>query len=341
MERDIKPNATYGEVRRTAEKMDWEKARGADYWEYRRKWVEYPQRFFVSDFPLHLDIETTNACNLKCPMCPRNSTAYRQKSGYMDFAFYCRLISEGAENGLCSVKLNYLGEPLMHKDVVRQVQFAKKSGIIEVMLNTNATLLTEELSRRLLDAGLDSIFFSVDSPYREKYNRIRVGADFDAVIKNIINFVDIRNKGGYRHVQARVSMVVMDNDPEELEDFKKFWLEYVDLVGFGEYINHDFDYGSKINPAFACAQPFQRMFVMWDGAVCPCCMDDKRNLVMGNAGSEALKVIWHNASYSRLREAMVEGRYYKIDLCRRCYVPWANIGGNSEPEAISSLTADS
>lgn len=328
MTKEIDPYATYGEVRRTPDKMEWEKTRGPRYWEYRRKWEEYPKKMYAGEFPLHLDIETTNACNLRCPMCPRTIQQLEKagKVGYMDFEFYKSLINQGAENGLCSVKLNYLGEPLIHPDIAKQVKYTKEKGVIEVMFNTNAVALTEELSRKLLEAGLDSIFFSVDSLYREKYNAIRVGADFDQVIKNIKNFVKIKNEGDYKHVQTRVSMVVMGNPREELEEYKKFGFDFlgVDLVGYGELVDYTTEgegYPQYYNPNFACAQLFQRMFIMWDGIVTLCCVDNKRESIMGNARKEKLKDIWRNEKYEKIRVAHTAGKYYKIPICRKCYVP--------------------
>lgn len=332
MSKEIDPYATYGEVRRTPSKMEWEKARGPEYWEYRRKWEEHPKKMYPGDFPIHLDIETTNACNLRCPMCPRTVQELEKsgKVGYMDFEFYKSLIDQGAENGLCSVKLNYLGEPLIHPDIIKQVKYAKEKGVIEVMFNTNAVTLTEELSRELLDAGLDSIFFSVDSPYPENYNRIRVGADFHAVVESMKKFVELRNRLGYKHVQTRISMVLMENTKQELEDYKKFGFGElgVDAVGYGELFEYPLKkdkYPKYFNPEFVCAQPFQRMFIMWDGVVTPCCVDNDRELVMGDAKREKLKDIWHNKKYEKLRGTHIKGRYYEIPLCRKCYVPVSSL----------------
>jgi radical SAM protein with 4Fe4S-binding SPASM domain len=324
----INPYATYGEIRKTLDKMEWEKARGPEYWEYRRKWEERPKKMDPGDFPVHLDIETTNACNLRCPMCPRTIMALDKsgKVGFMDFELYKSLIDQGAENSLCSVKLNYLGEPLIHPDIVKQVRYAKERGIIEVMFNTNAVALTEELSLKLLEAGLDSIFFSIDYASPEKYSKTRVGADFHQVVRNIKKFIELKNKLGYKHVQTRVSMVVMDHTKEELEEYKRFGFDElgVDLVGYGElvdYTDEEEKYPKYYNPDFVCAQLFHRMFVRWDGKVTPCCADTKAELVMGDAKREKLKDIWLNEKYEKLRSMHIKGKYYQIPLCRRCYVP--------------------
>lgn len=340
MKKDVDPYATrIGELRRQPGKMEWEKARGSEYWEYRKQWEGRPQKMDPGDFPVHLDIETTNACNLRCPMCPRTVLELEKKGkvGHMDFGFYKSLIDQGAENGLCSVKLNYLGEPLVHPDVVKQVGYAKKKGLVEVMFNTNAVSLTEDMSRKLLKAGLDTILFSFDSPYPEKYNKIRVGADFHRVVENIKKFIELRGELGHKHVLARASMVVMDNSKKELEDYRKFVFDElgVDLVMYGALV----DYTSKknlypefYNPEFVCSQPFHRMFVMWDGIVTPCCEDNQRGYILGNAKKEKLKDIWHNERYKKLRNAHRAGKYYDIGICRRCYVPVSTLKAKKQSE---------
>ena len=328
---DTKPNAMYGEIRKTGdEPLEWELNRGPGYWEYRKKWEEYPKKQIVPEGPLHLDIETTNLCNLKCRMCPRTVSVNKGEfqTGVIEFEFYSYLIDQGADFNACSVKFNYLGEPLVHPDVVKQVAYAKRKGFVEVMFNTNAVLLNSEMSRKLLDVGLDSIFFSVDSPYPEKYNEIRKGSDFHRIVRNIENFMRIKEEGGYKSVQTRASMVLMDQDEQELEDYKKVFLDLVGIIGYGEYIDRKRDYGTELGTmdGFVCAQPFQRMFINWDGTVFPCCVDDKSLMNMGNAHETSLIDIWHNKKYNNLRDHMKSGTYFELALCKRCYVPHSKIG---------------
>ena len=330
-----KPNATYGEIRRNpGQPLKWETLRSDAYWTYRRQWSEYPQQGIVPEFPLCLDIETTAYCNLSCIMCPR--TVYLERGEYphgnpngrMSFEFYKSLIDQGAEYGLPSVKLQYLGEPLAHADLPKQIAYAKQRGVLDVLFNTNATLLTEKKAREVLDAGVDGIFFSVDSLYADRYNEIRVGADYENVVANIIRFCEIKEAGGYDHVQTRVSLVVMENSVEELEAFADYWLQYVDLVGFGIYHEAGSTYvDSPYVPDFQCAQPFQRMFVMWDGICTPCCVDDHRGYPVGDARQTSLHDIWHGPTYRVLRAAHLAGSYTDIRICAGCYVPHTQLDG--------------
>ncbi len=139
-------NKSYNE---TVYSKKWEEFRDEKYHEYRKKWSQCPIDKIVPDFPLHLDIETTNACNLRCPMCPRTILIEKDnfsKIGFMTKDDYANIIDQASKYGAYSIKLNYLGEPLLHKDVVWQVEYAKKKGLVDVMFNTNGALLTKDLS---------------------------------------------------------------------------------------------------------------------------------------------------------------------------------------------------
>ena len=105
---------------------EWEKYRDEEYWEYRKNWSKYPNEKIVPDFPLNVDIETTDLCNLKCPMCARtikdaDKENHLVKSRYIDKEAYIDIIDQCVEHGVKAIKLQYLGETLMHKDIVFQV----------------------------------------------------------------------------------------------------------------------------------------------------------------------------------------------------------------------------
>lgn len=327
---------TYYELAAPPE-LDWHRYRGADYEEYRRQWDRRPLDRDPGLFPLHLDIDPTNRCNLSCSMCPR--TWYIQEGrrewnpserlGNMALDFYLRLIEEGAAKGLKSVKLNFLGEPLLYPRLEEMVAAAARAGLW-VMLNTNATLLTPERSERLLKAGLSDIFFSFDSPYPEAYEKIRVGAKFEQTLANIQNFMAIKDRLGCRAVQTRASMVLsQDLDPEAMGKAKAAYLKlFRDLrvaeIGFGlpTVMGLDYEKAHGLFPGFVCPDLFRRMFIFWDGPAGPCCGDWERRLIMGDAATESLAEIWLGPEYQALRRAHASGRYESVPACRACSVPY-------------------
>jgi len=307
----------------------WEATKSPEYWDYRGNWIKFPQERIVGSFPLHLDIEATNACNLRCVMCPRTikvADGTFWDIGMFDFDLYKQIIDEGVENGLCSVKFNYLGEPLLNPRLAEMIKYAKQAGVLDTMLNTNATLLVDWKARELIEAGLDKLFVSFDSPYRDKYNQIRVRSEYDMVLANIREFNEIRKEMGSVSPLTRVSMVRMEENKDDWEVFCKLFEPIVDVVAYIDYLDHfgqnkpeySPTHNNRRNPNFCCASLWQRMFIHPDGVVTVCCLDSMRSLQVGNAFEQSVHDIWTGEKIQELRDLHANGRYEEIPACAVC-----------------------
>ncbi|MDR2350014.1 MAG: radical SAM protein [Deltaproteobacteria bacterium] len=323
---------TYYELKAPPE-LDWRPYRPESWFRYREEWDERPVSGDPGDFPLHLDLDPTNRCNLGCVMCPRTAFLASEDDrwapngfGDMDFRLFERLVGEGAENGLRSVKLNFLGEPLLYPKLPEMIKFARDRGLW-VMLNTNAVLLTRGMSEKLLASGLTDAFFSFDSPYEREYERVRVGAEYGKTLENIRVFAELKNAMGLRHVQTRAGMILSE-DPRGREKTKADFISLfrglgVAEIGFGLPTVPGKDY-SPLNPKgfFRCPDLFRRVFVFHDGVAGPCCGDWVRSLIVGDANRSTLKEIWRSGVYGELRESHLAGDYGKVPTCRACSVPY-------------------
>lgn len=280
--------------------------------------------------PLHLDIEATTACNLKCTMCPRtyklqDGTFWH--SGEIDQDLYRRIVVEAKP---ASIKFQYLGEPTLNPHLADMIRFAKANGVVDVMFNTNATRLTRDLSRDLILSGVDKVFFSFDSPDPEHYNEIRIGADFHTTLANIVAFHEVRAELGRISPLTRASMVLMKENEHQRQAFLDLMAPIVDVVGFGTYLDHGHqdDEAKRLvplrkkdrgqGPAFCCPQLWQRMFIHPDGVVTPCCVDSDRTLVMGNVKESTVAEIWNGEAYGKLRNMHAAGRSRDIPTCANC-----------------------
>jgi hypothetical protein len=247
----------------------------------------------------------------------------------MDLDLYRKIITSSTGLGLSSIKLNFLGEPLLNKDLPTMVEIAAKAGLW-VMLNTNAVALSANLSRKLLTAGLTDIFFSFDSPYRQQYEDIRVGADYGRVLENIATFMAIKDELGLNHVQTRASMVLEENIPN-LEKIKNDYIKlFRDLkvaeIGFGLPTVMERDYAVLPAPdGFICPDLFRRLFIFNDGLCGPCCGDWERRLIVGDANEETISNIWNGPVYHNLRQAHLTGHYRDIPACNGCSVPYLSM----------------
>jgi radical SAM protein with 4Fe4S-binding SPASM domain len=310
-----------------------ERLLGPAYAEYRRMWVEHPQQHTVGDFPIHLDLEITSACDLRCVMCPRtiqiDDGTFREVK-HMEWALFTKCVDEGVSHGLRSVKFNYLGEPLLHPRVVDMVRYCRDKGLVDVMFNTNATTLGEAKSRGLIEAGLTKIIFSVDSLEKERFERIRAKANFEQVMRNIKRFCEIREEMGSVTPITRASMTVMKKNRHELPAFIEYFGKIVDSVGYGELTQVEYGNNSEflfddivrvVPQSFCCAQLWQRMVVWADGTVLPCCSDAKALMALGNAWTDSLYDLWRGPDVEAYRAIHMKGEYRRLQACRECSIP--------------------
>lgn len=288
-----------------------------EYKAYRAAWEENPRNFILRDFPLHLDLEATNRCNLRCTFCDKLPYWTKDQMGDMDFGLYKRIVDEGAEHRLWGVKLSYRGEPLIHKEIVQMVDYARKKGVIDVYFNTNAMLLTEEKSRGFIEAGLNRISISVEGTDPLKFREARIGADFDTIKRNLDTLIRIREQNHVDYPKIRVQTVKLPDI--DLQDYARYWSNFADEVAAIDYKDSE-DRVTGIESEFACPQLWQRMTVEWDGSVFPCNNDDLRLLKLGNAKEDSIFELWNSELARNLRTMHQAGKANAIDACNGC--PW-------------------
>jgi len=169
-------------------------------------------------FPKELQIEPTNQCNLKCVMCP-HSVVSPPPRDRMALEVFDRVLREF--DSLNSVFIQGLGEPLLHKDLCAMIEHAKQRGF-ETSFITNMTVMTERMAERLVEAGHDYIFASIDSLDPAIVASIRRGAPFDVlsrVLKNLDRIREVRDRLGSDKPVIEVFSILMQHALPGLPDF--------------------------------------------------------------------------------------------------------------------------
>lgn len=321
----------------------WTALKNPKYEEYRRKWTHNPQKFILENLPLHVDVEPTSLCNLRCPMCQsvraKNAGSPEfEREGLMEMSLFRKVIddiSDGEGGGTQAIKLSCRGEPLLHPNLVEMVRYAKQRNILEVAFNTNGVLLTKELSEQLLDAGLDCLFFSFDAATKETYEKIRIGAEYEPVLHNIRKFVSLRNAKKAFGTMVRVGMVVTDVNQDETEAFLRLFEGIADLINFNkesrdmtkisENTVRDERNGALLNireHGFICSMPWQRLRVYWDGSIGLCCNDYWGAVSHLNVKEYSIEEIWKRLDIQRYRDAHQSGKWWSIQPCITCPFPF-------------------
>jgi len=292
------------------------------YRQYRQKWEEYPRQKIVGRFPLHLDIEATSFCNLKCSFCITTHADF--KNGLMSYKVFKAIIDEGSAKGLCAIKLNWRGESLIHPEISKMVLYAKKKGIIDVFLNTNATLLTKVKAKSLIKAGIDRIIISFEGYEKELYESQRIGATFEKTIKNIKNLMSIKKEINSSLPWVRVQTILLEELKPKIEQYSKFWSEIVDEVAC-------IDLKNEVNRIavgegdWVCPQLWQRMTIAWNGQIMPCVNDTFCRICLGEIPTTSIEEAWKSEELEKMRGIHSSGLAHTIKECLDCPLRSAQI----------------
>jgi len=244
---------------------------------YRVEWNRAANSDYLPEFPLHIDIELSDVCNLRCEMCAHGMGTV-DKSGFMDDDLVYRLIDECALIGTYSIKFNWRGESTLNPLLPKVIEYAKEKGILEVSINTNGLPKDENILIESAEMGIDRMIFSVDGFSSETFESIRVGGDYNKLVENILRLVEWKKQNNKDKPLIRVQMVRSKRNTHEVNLFIEFWSDKVQDVrisdvmdrGQGEHLA----VGDQITIGRRrCPQPFQRLVVGRDGRVSPCCAD--------------------------------------------------------------------
>ncbi len=267
------------------------------------------------DTPFTLFVFPTTFCNFKCSYCGHSLGLGKMKEIYnfepqnMPMDTYKRIIAQAGAfpDRVKLLSLTGHGEPLLNKNLPEMIELAKKNDIAErIEIITNASLLTRETSKALIESGLDTVRISLQGLSASKYNEVcKYKLDFDEFMDNIRYFY--QSKGN-----CKVFVKVMDIalGPGEDKKFYELFSRISDRM-FIEQCRPVYD-GVNYSDASACADrygrlhdkrqvcplPFFMLGIFPNGDVEPCDTIYKP-VVVGNVNHDTLLGIWQG---SRLRE---------------------------------------
>jgi MoaA/NifB/PqqE/SkfB family radical SAM enzyme len=275
-------------------------------------------------FPVNMLIELTNACNHRCVFCANRKST--RKIGQIKETLLYRLLNEAHALGTKNVGLYSTGEPFLSKNLDKYVARAKEIGYEYVYFDTNGALATPERVQSVLEAGIDSIKFSINAGSSPTYKSIHGSDDFDKVISNLKFVSDFRKKHG-KPSKIYVSYVVTSQNQNERELLKNIVSPLVDDIVFNELVNQGgmmveenaqivtVKTGKVRKPP--CSMVFNRLHITCEGYLTACCVDFDNNLLVADLNKITLKEAWHSVLFKDLRKRHLEDTLQGT-LCYNC-----------------------
>lgn len=287
------------------------------------------------DTPIVLFVDPADACNFKCRFCPTSDRKLMKEVGRpwrtMSFDLFKKIANDMTKfpAKVEVLRLYKDGEPLINKNIVNMIKYSKDiEASNRIDTTTNASLLTPELGKSLVSAGLDRINISIEGINNHQYKSFSdVNFEFDRIVDNVKSFYEIR---------GNCEMLVKINGDTLTEEDKMKFLEI-----FGDYadkihIEHIMEcwpnfelngvdvnkekgiYGQEIKEVDICPYPFYSFSINSDGLVSLCFLDWSRKLVIGDTRNESLQEIWSGDKMKSYRRLFLEGGRKKHPICGNC-----------------------
>ncbi len=287
--------------------------------------------------PFSLHIFPSFYCNFKCSYCLHSLSEEQLKRmnfsrQLMSIETYKKAIDDLSrfDDRLKAIIFAGHGEPLIHPQIAEMVRYAKeKDAAQRVEIVTNGSLLTNELSDKLISAGLDRLRVSLQGITSAKYKEISaVDIDINKLVSQLEYFCAKKR-------DTEVYVKIMDISMDSTEDFDKFkdmfknacdisaveyaipFVDEVDYSQFGE-LSKKCKQGNS-GKSNICSMPFYMMVLYPDGTVAPCCSTTLPIRYM-NVKASSLKEIWDSRQHSLFLLKQLGGADM-IGVCKDCSVP--------------------
>ena len=191
---------------------------------------KYPK---LVPYPKYIEIEISTYCGFHCIFCEH--TAWHQPSRNLTLADFIKLTDQF---DLKWVNLTGEGDAFLNPDYLKMIKHLKQRNT-SVFLVDSFNLINKDVARVLVESGVDGIYISMDGATKQTYESIKVGCDYDKVLTNIQNLLEIKKELKSPIPEICFRFVVNKKNINEMADYVKVINSIATRNAFGD--------GSKIH----------------------------------------------------------------------------------------------
>lgn len=290
--------------------------------------------------PVVYNIETTNACNMRCRMCPR-TTLMTRKVESMSESVFAQIVEQlvphsnssisawdmfcvdkygVASNSTPSenhfflhviphvVQLHGYGDPLLDKNMPAFVDALSSRGL-KSYFSCNPSNIDIDAVMRCARDGLGYLKFSIESTDNERFRSIRGNkASFTDALKDIVELLRLISA---ENLNTRVVITMLDlAATDQTAEYAALEKSFAGMPVYMYLKSEDQQWyrgkrhaNKSIHWTEPCKHPWMSMTIKSDGAVAMCMEDYNNEIVLGDAKTTSLRDIWNGEAYSEFREA--------------------------------------
>jgi len=288
--------------------------------------------------PIVYNIETTNACNMRCEMCPR-TTMMTRKIETLDQETFENIVEqltpfsdeewqewesfveekyriaphEMSENHFFLyiipkiIQLHGYGDPLLDKRMAERVKLLSKKGFA-TYFSCNPANIDINRNLEMFENGLNYIKYSIETVDDDIHKKIRGKAsNFSESYKRLLNLLEEKKKYNYK---TTVIITMLDlhrfNQRDEFEKLEKAF-EGLDVYIYlksqdQQWYQNKVEGTKSVHWSEFCQHPWISMTVKSNGEVVMCMEDFNNEIILGDARKESLYDIWNGGKYHQFRK---------------------------------------
>lgn len=292
--------------------------------------------------PLIVQIFDTYVCNLACKFChyglDKSERPQLSTKDYMSLELFKKIIDDLTKmpEKIKMLRFCGAGESLLNKNLVEMVRYASEKKVAHKMeLITNGILLTPEMSKNLIDAGLERLRVSIYGLSSQKYKDIALrNINFEKLVENVKFFYEEKKR---QKKDISVYVKTMDCSLDKKEDkelFIKLFENYCDSyaiesvvpnvqgLDYSQWLDDTPKYnalGFKLPEIKVCPQPYHLVTICPDGRVVPC--SNETMIGIGDINKESFSDIWNGKILKECQQKMLNGsKNYIGASCETCTI---------------------
>lgn len=280
------------------------------------------------DKPLRVMIDPCDTCNFRCSFCFQSQYDFG-KGSQMSIETFDRIMEQLTEfdGPINIIHLYGLGEPMINKNLPCFIKTIKERHIAkEVAVTSNGSLLSQDFSDKLIEAGLDRLSISLNGLSDEDFKRVvGVKVSFQKIYDEIRYFYQHR-KQCHLHVKINGECFAEEQHARFVELFK----DCTDSINIDHVVNewsglnidgssgNLYTGGSKIKSNI-CIDMLYEIVVHPDGSVSPCNIDYKyKSQNLGSIFDSTIKEIWNGKRLHVLQIENLKECFVSYDICKKC-----------------------
>lgn len=292
------------------------------------------------DTPFLLGIFLGDICNFKCKYCIQSTDENTEEKKqlvrkFLDWETFVKIADSAKQfpKKIKTVLLTSIGEPLLHPELVRMIEYMKKIDLANAYeIVTNASLLTPELGKKLVDAGLTRLCVSLQGLTAEKYEEVcGVKIDYEEFYHNLKSFFEYSRGKCKLHIKT----VDISLAPGEEEKFMEMYAPICDTIYIDKVapVFKGVDYSDMVqdmepytdekyaeNAKVCCSSIFYTLYTLADGRIAPCC-DHPQPLIYGNIADMSLVKAWNSEKRKNFLIQHLTHRRCENGICAQCAAP--------------------